>query len=570
MIDLSLDGLWYFALDQDPEYHLGYDYSRNTSLRHWERVRVPGCWNRYAERYDLYEGVAWFVREFDLPQIPEAPVATLHFGAVNYLADVYLNGQHLGTHEGGYTAFSVDATKAIQAGRNRLAVRVDNRHLRMRLPAVLGWYNYGGIHRGVTLTVNRRAHLESVRISAEPVGDGASGRLHVSASSPDLALQATVRDPEGAVVWSYGATGGPWEIDFSLDSARRWSPREPFLYELQVTLSDADGLLDRRECTFGVRRLSAEGTRLLLNGGPVHLRGICYLYDHPACGVTYDSDVVRADLDDLQSLGVNCLRSHFPLPEAFLDECDRRGMMLWLEVPIYCVHPSSGQSGTVFAEDSMEVLATQMVREMVEQAHNHPSVVIWSVGNECNTDHPESVAFFRACVHQVRALDSTRLISYAALYGAVGHIAECVDVISLNEYWGWYDRISFDGSRETEPLPEFPLQLPQLEACLAEKAALGKPMLLSEFGADAEPGFRSSAGELWSEEYQAELLARQLEIAAEYEEVRGTFPFLYNDYRDPSKPINHYWRGTNLKGVVSYARHHKVGWERLRGIYSGE
>ncbi len=565
---LDLNGVWAFSVDLDPEYHTGQDYSRPTSLRHWERVPVPGCWNRYAESYDLYEGVAWFVREFSVPDLAAEPVATLLFGAVNYLADVYLNGRHIGHHEGGYTAFEVDATPALRTGPNRLAVRVDNRHLRIRLPAVLGWYNYGGIHRSVSLHVTRKARLESVRVSAEPSVEGAAGRLHVHASRPDVGLRTEIRDPKGQTVWTHTSRGGTWDLEFSLPHAEVWSPESPVLHSLAVSLLEGDEELDRRECRFGVRLLRADGQRLLLNGNPVHLRGICYLYDHPSCGVAYDPHVARADLDDLQALGVNCLRSHFPLPEPFLDECDRRGIMLWLEVPIYCVRPSTDQCDTIFADGDVQALARQMVREMVEQAHNHPSVVIWSVGNECNTDHPESVAFFRNCVEQVRALDRDRLISYAALYGGVGQMTEMVDIVSLNEYWGWYDRISLDGSREAGPLPEFPLQLPQLEGCLAEKSALGKPLLLSEFGADAEPGFLSATGELWSEQYQAELIARQLAIAAAYPAVCGTFPFLYNDYRDPSKPVGHYWRGTNLKGIVSYSREHKLAWERLRQAYA--
>jgi len=567
MFTLDLNGLWAFAVDQDPEYHTSHDYSRPTSLRHWERFPVPGCWNRYAERYDLFEGVAWFVREFVVAELPPEPVARLHFGAVNYLCEVYLNGQHLGRHEGGYTAFELDATPALRQGANRLAVRVDNRHLRLRLPAVLGWYNYGGIHREVSLRVTRRARLERVLIAAEPLGQTATGRLRVSASAPGLVLQATIRDPAGAVVWEHTAPGGPWDVALALPAAQPWSPERPALYGLEVTLRDGEEILDRRATAFGVRRLAATGQQLRLNGDPIHLRGLCYLYDHPTCGVAYDPQVAGADLDDLQALGVNCLRSHFPLPEPFLDECDRRGMMLWLEVPIYCLHPATDQCDTAFADGSLAALARQMIREMVIQAHNHPCVVIWSVGNECNTDHPESLAFFEGCVAEVRALDPQRLISYAALYGGVGHLADAVDLISLNEYWGWYDRISQDGTSDQQA-PQFPLQLPQLEACLAEKAALGKPLLLSEFGADAEPGFVSATAELWSEDYQAELIARQLEVAARYPAVCGTFPFLYNDYRDPSKPLNHYWHGVNLKGVVSYDRRPKRAWERLRRCYA--
>ncbi len=570
MTIIDLAGDWAFHIDQDPEYHRHLDYSQPTPLHHWERVPVPGCWNRYAERYDLFEGVAWFVREFDVEALPTDLVATLHFGAVNYLADVFLNGCHLGRHEGGYTAFAMDAAAALRPGANRLAVRVDNRHLRLRLPAVLGWYNYGGLHRGVRLHLTRRGRLTDVRVSAAPAGAGATGRLSVAASAPGLRLHAVIRDPAGHAVWSGESDLGQWQTDFSLPQAEPWSPDCPRRYHLDVRLSDAEGDIDRHDCRFGIRRLEAVGQQLRLNGEPVQLRGLCYLYDHPACGVAWDPGVAAADLDDLQALGVNCLRSHFPLPEPFLDACDERGLMLWLEVPIYCLHPAADQAGSAFADTDLAALARQMVGEMVQQAHNHPSVVIWSVGNECNTDHPESVAFFRDCVAAARALDPDRLISYAALYGGVGHLGDLIDVVSLNEYWGWYDRIRQDGTDAADARPSLPLELPQLEACLREKAALGKPVLLSEFGADAEPGFRSDDLALWSEDYQAALIARQLAIAGACPAVCGTFPFLYNDYRDPSKPVNHHWHGVNLKGVVGYDRRPKLAWQALQAAYGGD
>jgi beta-glucuronidase len=196
-------------------------------------------------------------------------------------------------------------------------------------------------------------------------------------------------------------------------------------------------------------------------------------------------------------------------------------------------------------------------------------VVLWSVGNECNTDHPEAVAFFAACVRRVRELDPSRLISYASLYGRVGCVKELVDVVGVNEYWGWYDRCSQDGCRETEPPVTLPIAIPDLEACLAEKAALGKPVLLTEFGADAVPGYRSQSCDLWSEDYQAALIRRTLEIARQYPCVCGTFPFLYQDYRDPSKPVNHHWHGINLKGVVDYRRNRKLAWQAVREVYGG-
>jgi beta-glucuronidase len=573
-MNYSLNGLWHFSIDQDPEYHRRLDYSQPTSLRHWETVAVPGCWNLYHARYDLFEGVAWFVKEFDLDDLPPAPCVTLHFGGVNYLAEVFLNGQPVGTHEGGYTAFALGVTKAIRAGRNRLAVRVDNRHLRVRLPAVLGWYHYGGIHRDVWLRVTSRTRIQSLRLTAEPDGEGVRGHLSVRLGLPapdsPWRMEVEIRGEtgNGTRYCDLRGQGERYERDFAEPFLPAWSPAAPKLLRCRVRVWTEEGEADA-EVSFGARRIETRGQSILLNGEPLRLRGICYLYDHPATGVRFDPAVYCRDLDDLQAMGVTCLRSHFPMPEDFLAECDRRGMLLWLEAPIYCVDPPAGAAGTAFAQGSVHALALQMLEEMVTQAGNHPSVVLWSVGNECNTDHPEAVAFFTACVQRVRELDPSRLISYATLYGRVGCVLDLVDVIGVNEYWGWYDLCSQDGSRETEPPVTLPIAIPKLEECLAEKAALGKPVLLTEFGADATPGYRSQSCELWSEDYQAALIRRTLEIAAQYPCVCGTFPFLYQDYRDPSKPVNHHWHGLNLKGVVDYHRNRKLAWQAVREVYRG-
>ncbi len=571
MLTVNLNGAWRFSIDQDPEYHRGLDYSRPTCLLHWQTVAVPGCWNKYDQRYDLFEGVAWFVREFELAALPAESVARLHFGDVNYRCEVFLNGQKIGSHEGGYTAFDLDVSMALQPGVNRLALRVDNRHLKMRLPAVLGWYNYGGIHRDVILSVMRLAQIVQAQLEAVPAGAGASGTLTLQTTPAPRALsvQARVRDAEGVCLWE--GTGqvrdNHLKLAFNLATAQPWSPKNPRLYRCAVELLDGAEVIDQREVFFGIRKLETEGTRILCNGQILRLRGMCYLYDHPDSGVVFEPDIVKRELDDLQAMGVNCLRTHFPVPDFFLDECDRRGMMLWLEVPIYCVAPDSGSGGSVFAAGGVQTLALQMLREMVEQAANHPSVIIWSVGNECNADHPEAVHFFKACVEQVRALDNTRLIGYASLYGGVGCLAELVDIIGINEYWGWYDRLAQDGTAEVPPAKTWPVDFSTLDACLREQASLGKPLLLTEFGADAEPGFRSTVLALWSEDYQAALLQAQMEIAGKYPSICGTFPFCYSDYRDPSKPVNHHWRGINLKGVVDYQRRHKLAWAAIQKAY---
>lgn len=572
---MSLDGLWRFVADLDPAYHGESLYQdMRADCRHWDVVRVPGCWNLYAERYRLFEGVGWFAREFHLDELPPHPVATLRFGGVNYHATVFLNGERVGEHEGGYTEFTLDVTDHVRTGRNVLVVRVDNRATQMKLPAVLGWFNYGGIHRSVDLEVTERAQIERVLVHAVPEGRRAVGQIRVRLASRCDASPVRVRAevvfwPGPQLVWEASGVveGSEWSSEIAFDDPRTWSPETPDLYVCNVQLLDADNEeLDDVGTLFGVRRLAVSDGRLTLNGSPVFLRGISYLSDHPACGVCYDPEVLTHDFAELGELGVNAVRSHFPPDESFLDDCDRWGLMAWVEVPAYCL-----TAPEAFASEGYQALAKQMAREMVEQAYNHPSVVIWSVGNECSDHLPEAEPFFGGIVETIRSLDPHRLVGYAALYGGIGHATRLVDIPGVNEYWGWYDR-GVDGpcpGAERELAPGEEVDLGKLRECLAHFVAEhpGKPILMTEFGADAEPGFRSAERKLWSEDYQAHLLEATFAEVARCPQVAGTFPFLYQDYRDPSKRTNHRWRGLNLKGIVSYDRTRKCAFDTLRTIY---
>jgi len=571
MSQISLNGVWHFTIDQDPEGK-HWCYSAINSgvplLRHWKTVVVPGCWNRYGQEYDLFEGVCWFAREFVVEDLPQSAVANLTFEGVNYLSDVFLNGKKVGMHEGGYTPFSLDVSAAITKGVNRLAVRVDNRLFKTRLPPETGWYNYGGIHRDVSLRITEKAQLNEIKISALPEGRGAKGSVAVRVEPADLKveLSARIMDKAGKCVWSGKTSGaGKLEIIFELQETELWSPANPALYDCEMELAADGKVVDRRKVCFGLRKIEARGNRILLNDEKIYLKGMCHVFDHPVCGMTFDPAVIRADLDDLQALGVNCLRSHFPPPSFVLDECDRRGMMLWMEAPIYCMKPKLSDRGTMFADNGVKNLALGMLREMVFQAINHPAVIIWSVGNECNVEHSEAEEFFRACVEQVRALDNSRLVAYASFYGNLGCMKDKVDVVGINQYWGWYDRIDLlTGSARPE---SGEMDLAPLEKCLKEKSELGKPLVMSEFSADTVPGYLSSSCELWSENYQALFMERQMDVFARYPAVAGSFPFCYADYRDPAKPVNQYWDGFNLKGLVDYKRRHKMAWDVVRRRY---
>ena len=567
---VDLNGEWRFVADLDPEYHSAFEYKHpDWDRQHWEVVRVPGCWNLYADRYRLFEGVAWFAKEFELSELPETPVAVLRFGAVNYLAHVFLNGEPVGCHEGGYTEFSFDVTAHVRKGRNVLVVRVNDRHSTIKFPPVLGWFNYGGIHRSVSLEVADSCRIDRVLIDASPDGSICT-RFSVG---PALSHQllCTISDPEGNVVLETEIEPQP-EVEQALEveSPARWAPATPDVYTCTLQATDPAGnVLDRVETTFGFRQLRAEGRDLLLNDEKVFLKGLCHLCICPETGIAFDRDLFARDLADMSELGANALRCHFPMDERALDACDRAGMMVWLEVPVYCIDVPKDARGTVFADEDHRRLAKQMVEEMIVQAYNHPSVVIWSVGNECDTEHPEARDFFTELVATARRLDPHRLLSYASLYGRAGCLAELVDVIGINQYWGWYDRCHNLPDRDQHPAPGAELDMSGLREGLERFFALvgEKPAIMSEFGADAAPGYRDPDCKLWTEDYQARLLESTYQTLDEYPPLAGTFPFSYSDYPDPSKLVQRYWHGINLKGVVGYDRSRKLAFDTLRRIY---
>jgi beta-glucuronidase len=262
----------------------------------------------------------------------------------------------------------------------------------------------------------------------------------------------------------------------------------------------------------------------------------------------------------------------------FYTACDQAGLLVWIEPTVYCYHPRDDAEHTSFADPEWRDLAERMVEEMIRTARNHVSVSIFGIGNECNTVNPEAEAFFKRLATVIRKNDPHRLISYAALYGNVGPLAEIVDILGINSYWGWYDKIN--GGKGLMPEDGVwqkdsgcgmeSIDLAPMRAMLEDVLKNGPKnlaLLLTEFGADSVPGYFSHSHDLWSEDYHAALLDEIFELAAQYPQIIGTFPFCFSDYRDPSKPVNGYWNELNLKGLVTYERRMKLSFGAIRKKY---
>jgi beta-glucuronidase len=589
---IDLTGTWDFVADLDPKYHAihgGFQHP-GANRRHWQHVPVPGVWQQYTERYAIFEGVCWFAREFAAPAVAAGATARLRFGAVNYLATVYLNGERVGGHEGGYTEFTLDVTGKLKPGINHLAVQVDNRALITKWPPCLGYFNYGGIHRGVSLEIATGPTLADLRLEAVPAVTGwalaVSGQV-VAPSDPsglsDSSDTLLARISSDSLSWEEPiGPGGTLAVRVPFFDTPAWTPETPHLVPVTVELLDsARSVLDRREYSFGFRTVAMQNSQVQLNGRPYPLKGVCYVYDSETTGLVMTPEQIATDLRLMKEAGCNAVRCHYPMDDAFYAACDRLGLLVWIEPPVYCYHPGDQETGTRFADPEWLALAQAMALEMIAVARNHPSVAIYSIGNECNTANPEAEAFFRQLAATIRAADPTRLISYAALYGIVGPIADIVDVLGINSYWGWYDKIwggkglapadseqcsvgSVHCSVEQEPIDLAPMRK-MLDEVLATKRNLA--LLLTEFGADSVPGSYSASRDMWSENYHADLVREIMALAEDYPQIVGTFPFCFSDYRDPSKVPNGYWNELNLKGLVDYRRNRKLAFGAVSEAY---
>ncbi|MCK4982726.1 MAG: hypothetical protein KAS17_07360, partial [Victivallaceae bacterium] len=337
--------------------------------------------------------------------------------------------------------------------------------------------------------------------------------------------------------------------------------------------------LDLKDFCIGFKKIEVKNNVISLNGQSCQLKGVCYVYDSPVNGLLMTQEELENDIKLMKELGCNAVRCHYPMDELFYELCDQYGLLVWIEPTVYCYHPDDNEKNTYFADPVWIKLACNMIKEMIKTAVNHPSVSIYGIGNECNTANPEAEAFFRKLAGTIKETDDSRLCSYAALYGIVESLADIVDVLGINSYWGWYDKI-WGGKglapnedwtmTQKETLELEPIDLTSmrtmLDTVLDKKQDIA--LLLTEFGADSVPGNYSQTRDMWSENYHAALLNEIFQLAQEYPQITGTFPFCFTDYRDPSKIHNGYWNEINLKGVVDYHRNKKMAFNTLKRIYN--
>jgi beta-glucuronidase len=510
---------------------------------------VPGDWNSERESLLFYEGSVWYKRSFDYAK-PAKKRLFLHFGAVNYSASVYLNGEELGQHEGGFTPFDFEITDRVRAAGNFVILRVNDARAKEAVPTVnTDWWNYGGITRPVTLVEVPETFIENYSIQFEK-GSTREIKGSVQLNGTELRQSVTIRLPEAGLSKTF-ETNEAGRVDFSFSAdLTPWSPENPKLYAVEIK-SATDSVTDR----IGFRSIGVRGTEILLNGKSIFLRGVS-IHEEAATrpGRAWSEDDARTLLGWAKDLGCNFVRlAHYPHSEAMLRVADEMGLLVWEEVPVYW---------TIEWENPNTLRnAKNQLHELITRDHNRAALIIYSVANETPVSDARN-RFLSELVSEAHASDPTRLVSAALqaneseegnrlLIRINDPIANELDVMGNNEYIGWYSHRIAD------------LDITDWTS------KYNKPLVMSEFGADALFGDHGDAETRWTEEYQESLYIHQLAMLERIPFLRGMTPWILKDFRSPRRTLPGIEDYFNRKGLLSDHGERKKAFYVLRKFYRG-
>jgi beta-glucuronidase len=539
-------GFFRNAKPQRPEDLIEYDFDKAPAMQ------VPGDWNTQDERLFFYEGTVWLKRSFRYHQ-PTDRRTLLYFGAVNYDAHVYVNGQEAGHHVGGFTPFNFDVTELLADGENTVIVKVDNKRHAEAVPTqIFDWWNYGGITRDVLLVSVSPTYVENYQLSLDK---GAAARRGLRQINFKARLNravagqtVTLRIPELKVNEQVEtAADGTALVTLKAKNLQLWSPDSPKRYRVEVGLGD-EVIAD----SIGFRTIETRGKQILLNGQPIFLKGISMHEEKPNGGGRANS---TADAHTLLSwakeLGCNFVRlAHYPHNEYAVREAERMGMLVWSEIPVYWT----------IAWDNAQTYenARRQLTDMISRDQNRANVIIWSIANET----PHSAArdrFLGNLARHARSLDDTRLISMAMEVTSASNYTnrlqdnmnEYVDVVSFNQYVGWYRDVN-DASKMTWEIP------------------YDKPVIISEFGGGAKYGLHGPKNQRWTEEFQENLYRENCAMIDKIDGLAGTSPWILKDFRSPRRVLTGIQDYYNMKGLFSDRGQKKKAFYVLKQWYEGK
>ena len=533
-------GFFQNAKPQRPEDLIEYDFDKSPTMQ------IPGDWNTQDERLFFYEGTVWFKKSFQA--VPMQDYRTLlYFGAVNYDCHVWVNGKEVGHHVGGFTPFNYDISDLLIEGENTIIVKVDNKRHAEDVPTqIFDWWNYGGITRDVMLVKVPPVYLEDYNLQLTSL-EGRRLSFSVKLNKPEADHTVTLSIPELKIKKTIKtAADGTASVNMKA-KPQLWCPENPKRYQVDITL-DNSTIGD----SIGFRMIETRGKQILLNGQPIFLKGISIHEEKPNGGGRANStEDAHTLLSWAKELGCNFVRlAHYPHNEYMVREAERMGILVWSEIPCYWTiawkNPKTYEN------------ACNQLTDMISRDHNRANIIIWSIANE--TPHSaERDAFLSRLAKQARSLDSTRLISMAMeVTGASNYVNrlndnmnEYVDVVSFNQYIGWY--------RDVNDAPKMTWEIPY-----------DKPVIISEFGGGAKFGYHGAKNQRWTEEFQENLYRENTAMLDMIDGLGGTTPWILKDFRSPRRVLPGVQDYYNRKGLFSDKGEKKLAFYVLKQWYEGK
>jgi len=545
---VDLGGVWDFAFlgDVDP------DQVDVAAIRYGDRMAVPGCFDA-TPAYAGQRGLAAYRTRI---RVADDTLHRVVFDGVHHWCRVFVDARPLLDHVGGFTRFAADWIG--RPGASDLVVLVDNRLDWERCPLHLeyfDWYHYGGITRPAELQRLGALWIDALRVDTQSIdpptlavsvrygSQSAPGRLGLEVVCDDQVVHSERVELLEAL--------GCLERTIELPGAALWSPDEPNLHTLQVRLGEDDQRL-----RVGIRQVAVEGRDVLINGQPVRLLGFCRHEAHPQFGCALPDEILVADVQQLRDMGCNFVRgSHYPQDPRFLDLCDEAGLCVWNEA-IGWQHTLEHLTDPHFVNAELA-----HIDEMVAMSANHPSVIMWGILNESHSMVEGCRPAYETLLGRIRALDPTRPVTYASNHPFDDLFLDLVDVVAINCYPGWY----------VGEVPGIPDYLDSIAARLDEIGQGGKPLMISEIGAGAIPGWRDWNGARWTEQYQVKLVETVIRhLFFENDRTCGISLWQFCDCRSSEAgfKIMRRPRGFNNKGIVDEYRRPKLAYETVKELFT--
>lgn len=574
-----LDGTWLRRLDPT-DTGLRSGWATATDSAGWEKVTVPNAWNATDESMASYlGGVAWYRRDFTLPAgAPASASWVVRFESVNYAATVWLNGRQLATHKGAYEPFEVALPRsAVKRGElNRLVVRIDTRRNEGDLPPAItdargrprgGWWNYGGILREVYLRQVNDIDMQEATVLPDLPCASCAATVRWSVTARNYATSAKKVDisgrfgPRSVKVGSASIPAGQartFTASLRVPNPKLWTPAKPTLYPANVTASSSGRTLQTYTKEVGVRSVSVDGSgRLTLNGRQVNLRGVGLHEDSRDRGFAVDNAYRQKQLAMAKELGAGIVRAHYPLHPNSLEWADRNGLLVWSEVPVFQVPNDQ------LKKDEVRRRAVGAFTGMVRRLNGHPSIAIWSVGNEMSPRvSGAQEAYIDAATAAGRAIDPTRPIGIA-MAPVPGNDCQdgysSLDLIGANMYSGWY--IGSDGSIADREL--LGGEVDKLRKCYPKKA-----IVISEFGFEANRD--GAPEERGTYQFQRDMMDYDLGVFAARPWLSGQIYWALQSFR-----VRPNWDGGNPfpnspiheKGVLDFDGNKRPNFDYLKSRF---